>query len=48
MKKIKQKDIASYLNLSSSFICEIKQGVKGFSRKKAGNISEKTGFPLKC
>ena len=46
MKKIKQKDIASYLNLSTSFICEIKQGVKGFSVKKAQTISEKTGIPF--
>jgi len=46
MKKIKQKDIASYLNLSTSFICEIKQGLKGFSVKKAQIISKKTGIPL--
>ncbi len=46
MKKIKQKDIASYLNLSTSFICEIKQGLKGFSVKKAQIISNKTGIPL--
>ena len=46
MKKIKQKDIASYLNVSDSFICEIKQGLKRFSRKKAEIISEKTGIPF--
>ena len=46
MKKIKQKDIASYLNLSDSFICEIKQGVKGLSAKNALVISEKTGIPF--
>jgi hypothetical protein len=46
MKKIKQKDIASYLNLLTSFICEIKQGVKGFSVKKAQILSEKTGIPF--
>ena len=46
MKKIKQKDIASYLNISTSFICEIKQGLKGFSGKKAEDISEKTGIPF--
>jgi hypothetical protein len=46
MKKTKQKDIASYLNLLTSFICEIKQGVKGFSVKKAQILSEKTGIPF--
>ncbi len=46
MKKIKQKDIAKYLNLSESFMCEVRKGIKGFSTKKAKIISEKTGIPF--
>ncbi len=46
MEKITLTKIAKHLNLSISFLCEVRKGKKRFSRKKSLVISKKTGIPV--
>lgn len=46
MEKITLTKIAKHLNLSTSFLCEIRKGKKRFSREKSLIISKKTGIPI--
>ena len=46
MEKITLTKIAKHLNLSISFLCEVRKGKKRFSREKSLVISKKTGIPV--
>ena len=46
MEKITLTKIAKFLNLSNSFLCEVRKGKKRFSREKSLEISRKTGIPV--
>lgn len=46
MAKIKQEEIAKFIGMSTSTVSEIRRENKEFSKKKAKELSDKTGIPF--
>jgi len=46
MKTITQTQVATFAGVSDVFIHEVRRGTKGFSKRKAKELSERTNVPF--
>lgn len=46
MEKITQKKIAEFIGVSTAFVSELRSGRRGFSKKKAKDLSERIDIPF--